>query len=80
MSFLFGLNVVCFDIASKVHWMTLYCEKSIMEETGHFTWATFGQHDTSTILSIIFEALISNHKCLSANCLFDKMSFGKMFL
>lgn len=77
MSILFSLNVVCFGIAPKVHWMSLYCEKSTMEKTKHFTWATFGQHATSITSSIIFEAMISNHKCSSANCLFGKMSFRK---
>ena len=27
----------------------LHCEKSTEEEMGHFTWAMFGQHDTSII-------------------------------
>ena len=42
---------------SKVYWQTIYCEKSTVEETGHLiTWAMFGQHDTSIISIIIFEA------------------------
>ena len=26
----------------EIHWPTIYCKKSTVEETGHFTWAIFG--------------------------------------
>ena len=46
--------VVYIDV-SKVHWHTNYSEKSTVEETGHFTWAIFGEDDTSIISTIMFK-------------------------
>ena len=38
--------IVYIDVR-EVHWQTIYCGKFAVEETGHFTWAMFGQHNTS---------------------------------
>lgn len=37
---------ILYIYASKVHWAGHYCEKPTVEETGHFTWTMFRQHDT----------------------------------
>ena len=39
----------------KVHWQTIYCEKFTVEETGHFTWPTFGEDDCSIRSTIMFK-------------------------
>ena len=44
----------------KVHCQTIYCEKFTVEETGHFTWAMFGQHNTSITSAFIVEAQTEN--------------------
>ena len=50
----------------KVHWQTIYCEKSTVQETGHFTGAMFRQHDTWIISTIIFEAHAESSRNLVA--------------
>ena len=40
---------------SKIHWQTIYCEKSTVDETGHFTWAMFGEDDSSIMSTIMFK-------------------------
>ena len=47
--------IVYIDVP-KVHWQTIYCGKFTMEKTRHFTWAMFGQHNTSITSTFIFEA------------------------
>ena len=42
-------------MGAEVNWQTIYCERSTVEETGHFTWATFRQYDSWIITTIIFE-------------------------
>ena len=39
----------------EVHWQTIYFEKFTVEETGHFTWPMFGEHDTSIRSTITFK-------------------------
>ena len=46
--------IVYFDV-SKVHWQTIYCEKSTVDETGHFTWAMFGEDDTLIMSAVMFK-------------------------
>ena len=52
------LTYVCivYNDVSNVHWQTIYCEKFTVEETRHFTWAMFRQHDSWIILIIILDA------------------------
>ena len=47
---------IVYNDVCNVHWQTIYCEKFTVEETGHFTWAMFRQHDSWIISNIIFEA------------------------
>ena len=41
--------------ACKVHCHTNYSQKSTVEETGYFTWAMFGEDDTSIMSTIMFK-------------------------
>ena len=45
----------------NVHWQTIYCGKFTVEETGHFTWAMFGQHNTSITATFILSTKLSKH-------------------
>ena len=47
--------IVYIDVP-KVHWQTIYSGKFTGEETGHFTWAMFGKHNSSIISTFILEA------------------------
>ena len=69
---MFGVDIVSFSLVKdlyfyayvcivyidvpKVHWQTTNCGKFTVEETGHFTWAMSGQHNTSITSTFIFEA------------------------
>ena len=50
----------------KVHWQTIYCEKFIVDETGHFTWPMFGEDDTSVRSTIIFKTHAESWRILVA--------------
>ena len=47
--------IVYIDVP-KVHRQNICCGKFTVEETGHFTWAMFGQPNTSITSTFIFEA------------------------
>ena len=46
---------IVYNDVSEVHWQTIYCEKSTVDKTGHFTWAMFRDDDTLIMSTIMFK-------------------------
>ena len=46
--------IVYIDMSTENR-QTIYCEKSTVDETGHFTWAMFGKDDKLIISTIMLK-------------------------